>query len=69
MARRVLFDHGTPVGLRAHLRAHGIETLASKGWAQKENGELLDLADDAGYEVLVTTDRTGPFATGVISAV
>lgn len=57
MARRVLFDHGTPVGLRSHLRAHRIETLASKGWAQKENGELLDLADDAGYEALVTTDR------------
>ena len=54
---RVLFDHGTPVGLRGHLRAHRIETLAAKGWAEKENGELLYLADGEGYEVLVTTDR------------
>ena len=54
---RVLFDQGTPVGLRRHLRAHLIETLAAKGWEEKENGELLDLADAEGYEVLVTTDR------------
>ena len=53
----VLFDHGTPAGLRRHLRPHRIDTAKRKGWEEKENGELLDLAEDAGYHVLVTTDR------------
>ena len=54
---RVLFDQGTPVGLRGHLGAHGIDTLSERGWDRKKNGEMLDLAEQAGYETLVTTDR------------
>lgn len=34
-----------------------METLAEKGWSDKDNGELLDLAERQGYEVLVTTDQ------------
>ncbi len=32
-----------------------MDTLAEKGWSKKDNGELLDLAEREGYEVLVTT--------------
>ena len=35
-----------------------MDTLAEKGWSQKDNGELLDLAEREGYEVLVTTDQS-----------
>ena len=34
-----------------------MDTLAAKGWSDKDNGELLDLAEREGYEILVTTDQ------------
>ncbi|MDE0124274.1 MAG: hypothetical protein OXN97_06830 [Bryobacterales bacterium] len=34
-----------------------MDTLAEKGWSDKDNGELLDLAVRDGYEVFVTTDQ------------
>jgi hypothetical protein len=34
-----------------------VDTLAEKGWSDKDNGELLDLAEQEGYEILVTTDQ------------
>lgn len=34
-----------------------MDTLAEKGWSDKSNGELLDLAELEGYEILVTTDQ------------
>ena len=54
---KVLFDQGTPVPLRNHLQGCDVSTLAEQGWSEKENGELLDLAERNGYEVLVTTDQ------------
>ena len=54
---KVLFDQGTPAPLRDHLPGHRVDTLAAKGWSDKDNGELLDLAERDGYEVLVTTDQ------------
>ena len=35
-----------------------MDTLAEKGWSDKDNGELLDLAEREGYDVLVTTDQS-----------
>jgi len=37
-----------------------VVTLAERGWSEKGNGELLDLAEREGYEVLVTTDQSLP---------
>ena len=55
---KLLFDQGTPAPLREHLLAHAVDTLAEKGWSDKSNGELLDLAEHEGYDVLVTTDQS-----------
>ena len=52
---KLLFDQGTPAPLRRHLPGHSVDTLAEKG-----NGELLDLAERDGYEILVTTDQHMP---------
>ncbi|MDE0457437.1 MAG: hypothetical protein OXI15_09105 [Chromatiales bacterium] len=41
---RLLFDQGTPAPLRHHLADHSVDTLVEKGWSDKGNGELLDLA-------------------------
>ena len=55
---RLLFDQGTPAPLRDFLPGHAVDTLAEKGWSDKDNGELLDLTEREGYDVLVTTDQS-----------
>ena len=55
---KLLFDQGTPAPLRNYLPEHSVDTRAEKGWSDKDNGALLDLAEQEGYEFLVTTDRS-----------
>jgi hypothetical protein len=54
---RVLFDNGTPRGLAAALPDHTVEEARSRAWDTLGNGELLDAAEAAGFDVFVTTDR------------
>lgn len=54
---RILFDQGTPVPLRRHLRPHVVDTAAELGWSTLQNGELLAHAEAAGYQILLTTDQ------------
>ena len=53
----VLFDHGTPKGLIRALPGHTVHTAQAKGWDMLSNGALLNAAEDAGIDVLLTTDR------------
>lgn len=53
----VLFDHGTPKGLSVALSGHTVHSAHSRGWAALSNGALLNAAEGAGFEVLLTTDR------------
>jgi hypothetical protein len=53
----VLFDHGTPKGLARALSGHSVHTAQERGWDTLSNGELLNAAEESGYEVLLTTDR------------
>jgi len=53
----VLFDQGTPVPIRRYLAPHAVRTAAEQGWATLRNGELLDAAEEAGFDVLLTTDK------------
>ena len=54
---RVLFDHGTPRGLIGALVGHTITTAQAEGWDTLDNGALLDAAERAGMDLLLTTDR------------
>jgi hypothetical protein len=54
---RVLFDNGTPRGVGAALTDHIVEEARAHGWDTLRNGELLDAAEAAGFDVFVTTDR------------
>jgi len=54
---RILFDQGTPVPLRRHLTDHSVDTAFERGWSDLQNGDLLDAAEEEGYELLITTDR------------
>lgn len=54
----ILFDNGTPRTLARYLIGrHAITEARARGWEELENGELLRLAEAAGFEVLVTTDK------------
>jgi hypothetical protein len=53
----VLFDHGTPKGLARALSGHTVHTAQAKGWDTLSNSALLTAAEEAGFELLVTTDR------------
>jgi hypothetical protein len=39
------------------LKDHTVEEARSRGWDALGNGELLDFAEAAGFDVFVTTDR------------
>jgi hypothetical protein len=54
---RVLFDQGTPVPLRNALSHHVVETAYERRWQILSNGELLEAAEAAEFELLVTTDQ------------
>jgi hypothetical protein len=54
---RVLFDNGTPRGVAAALSDHAVEEARARGWDMLRNGELLDAAEAAGFDVFVTTDQ------------
>jgi hypothetical protein len=53
----ILFDHGTPVGLARALSLHTVVTAQARGWDRLTNGALLNAAEDAGFDLLITTDR------------
>lgn len=54
---RILFDQGAPVPLRKSLANHEVVTAFEMGWQTLQNGDLLAAAEQAGFEVLVTTDQ------------
>ena len=54
---RVLFDNGVPRGVAAALSEHIVEEACSRGWDTLRNGELLEAAENAVFDVFVTTDR------------
>ena len=54
---RVLLDENLPHKLRKHLSHHETATVAYLGWGGLKNGELLTMAEAAGFDVFVTGDR------------
>ncbi|SRR6266404_6520365 len=54
---RVLFDQGTPLGIRDSLHGHVVKTAREQGWSTLLNGELLLMAEQEGFDVLLTTDK------------
>jgi hypothetical protein len=53
----VLFDHGTPRGIARSLHPHTIKEAKAQGWDTLTNGELLRVAEEAGFDLLLTTDK------------
>jgi predicted nuclease of predicted toxin-antitoxin system len=54
----ILLDKNVPVGVRRFLLKHEVRTIVEMQWPdQLENGELLKMAEQAGFDVLVTSDQ------------
>ena len=56
MHLRPLFDHGTPALVIPFLAIHPV-TKARDAGCRLTNGELLNAAETAGFDILVTTDK------------
>jgi len=55
---RIIFDRNVPVGVRRFLSKHEVHTFAEMQWRpQLENGELLNAAEAAGFDVVLTSDQ------------
>jgi len=54
---RVLLDECVPRKVKNHLPGHECVTVPDAGLAGKKNGELLSLAEQAGFEVFLTVDH------------
>ena len=53
----VLFDQATPVPIRPYLTGHTVSTAFQMGWDKLKNGELLAAAEQAGFDLFLTTDK------------
>lgn len=59
---RILLDKNVPVPLRQFLPRHEVRTLAAMQWPERlKNGALLNLAEEAGFNVMVTSDQNIPY--------
>ena len=54
---RILLDECVDQGMRNYLPGHEYQSARYAGFGGLKNGELLDAAEAAGFEVLVTVDR------------
>ena len=54
---KLLFDQGTPVPLRKYLLNHTVVTAYEQGWNDIRNGDLLQRAETADFDAIITTDQ------------
>lgn len=52
----ILLDKNIPWGLRRNLVGHTIRTTDDEGWSTLTNGDLLEAAEQAGFDVMITAD-------------
>jgi hypothetical protein len=56
--KRVLFDQNVPRPLCRFLNACDLKVADEMGWSRAKNDLLLDAAEHAGFEVLLSGDQT-----------
>ena len=55
--RRLLLDANMPPGVRTLLPEYDVRTARQMGRDRLTNGDLLNLAENAGFEAMITADR------------
>jgi predicted nuclease of predicted toxin-antitoxin system len=54
---KILFDNCTPNPIARSLSGHEVTFARHIGWHELKNGELIQRAEDAGFELILSTDR------------
>ncbi len=54
---KILFDNGTPRPIAKVLVGHEVSFARRIGWHELENGDLIKKAEDAGYDMILSTDK------------
>jgi hypothetical protein len=54
---KVLLDECIPRKFKRSLPGHECQTVPEAGFAGKTNGELISIAEERGFEVLLTVDK------------
>jgi hypothetical protein len=54
---KILFDNGTPKPIARCLIGHEVTRAREIGWHELANGELIQRAEQSGYDVLLSTDK------------
>ena len=54
----VLLDNCVPRPFGGRILGHNVTHASKRGWGRLANGVLLTAAADAGFEVMLTTDRS-----------
>ena len=54
----ILFDNNVPRGRARSLSAHTVVEARARGWHLFKNGDLLTAAEAAGFDVMVTSDKS-----------
>ena len=51
------FDHVIPAGIARFLVGHTVTKAKDRGWDRLSNGDLLTVAEEAGFDVVLTADK------------
>jgi len=62
---KILFDNGTPKPIARRLADHEVSYARQIGWHELENGELIERAEQAGFEILLSTDKNIPYQQNI----
>ena len=54
---KILLDECVPIQVRNALAGHEVTTVQKMGWGGISNGDLLDQAEQAGFEVFIVADK------------
>jgi hypothetical protein len=63
---KILLDECLPVDFRHHLSGHEVHTGEWAGFKSLKNGQFLQQAESAGYEVLLTMDQGVPHQQNLV---
>ncbi len=54
---KILFDNGTPKPIARVLISHEVIRARQIGWHELANGDLIRMAEEAGFDLLLSTDK------------
>lgn len=63
---RIIFDQGVPKPLRGHLKGHFVQTSKEMGWPLLQNGRLLTSVEEAGFDLIITTDKNMSYQQNLV---